>query len=63
MITDWQKSQKMGNQTSLSNLEKTLMRKLDINLAGGQAHWIKYRIWFYKKKKKKKDTWETEFYG
>jgi len=26
---------------------------LDINIAGEQAHWIKYKTWFYKKVKKK----------
>jgi len=38
----------MGNQTPLQT------RNLDINITEGQAHWIKYRMWSYKKKKKKK---------
>jgi len=29
------------------------MRKLDIDVTRKQAHWIKYRTWFYKKVKKK----------
>jgi len=30
------------------------MRKLDINITGAEAHWMKYRTWSYKKKKKKR---------
>jgi len=39
-----QTSQKMQNQTQAS---KTLMQKLNINIAEGQAHWMKYRTWSY----------------
>jgi len=31
-----------------------LMRKLDIDITREEAHWIRYRIWSYKKMKKKK---------
>jgi len=27
---------------------------LDIDITGGQAHWMKYKTWSYKKMKKKK---------
>jgi len=33
---------------------KTLVQKLDMDITGEQARWIKYRTRFYKKMKKKK---------
>jgi len=36
MITDWQKSQEMGNRATWT-ASGTLLRKLDINIAGEQA--------------------------
>jgi len=36
-----------------------LMRKLNIDIAGEQAHWLKCRTWFYKwMKKKRRRRWE-----
>jgi len=32
----------------------TLVRKMDVNITGEQAYWIKYRTWSHKKKKKGK---------
>jgi len=39
---------------------KTLMRKLDINITGEQAHSIKCKTWSYKKRKKKKKKKNTK---
>jgi len=57
MITSWQKSQKLGNQRPAF---KVLMRELDINIIGKQAHWIKCTTWSYKKIKKKKILLKVE---
>jgi len=45
---------KNEDQTLQAIASKTLVRNLDINITGVQAHWIKYRTWSYKKMKKKK---------
>jgi len=39
---------------------KTLVQKLDISIAKGEAHWIKYKSYKKKKKKKKKVLLELE---
>jgi len=53
-MTDRQKSQKMENQTLQATWTtcKRFVRKLDMNITGEQAHWIKYGMWSCKKKKK-----------
>jgi len=45
----------------LVGLQQALMRKLNIDIAGEQACWMKYRTCPYKKKKmkKKKDSFLT----
>jgi len=59
MITGLQKSQKMENQTSPTawTISRRLVRKLNINITGEhhtRGICIKYRIYSYKKMKKKK---------
>jgi len=36
------------------------LQKLDIDITGEEAHWIKYRTWFCKRKNKKKKRKEED---
>jgi len=57
MTTGWQKSQKMGNQTSLDHLDDLQnIGHETLDITGEKIHWIKYRTSFNKKMKKKKKT-------
>jgi hypothetical protein len=45
---------KSGKPNILKSVCKTLVRKLDINVAGEQAHWMKYMFLQEEKHKKRK---------